>query len=91
MLRSLREPLFLGGDSPHLDLLLEIADKTGTGAAHGASDARFLSNYGIKGVVWGADGDMSQHALDEHVNIASIRALYDALNDFMEKSRKVLV
>jgi len=85
LLEESREPLFLGGDSPHLDLLLEIADKTGTGAAHGASDARFLSNYGIKGVVWGADGDMSQHALDEHVNIASIRALYDALNDFMEK------
>jgi len=85
LLEEAREPLFWGGDSPYLDLLLKIADKTGTGAAHGASDARFLSNYGIKGIVWGANGDMSQHAPDEHVNIASIRALYDMLNDFMGK------
>ncbi|MBW2592287.1 MAG: M20 family peptidase, partial [Deltaproteobacteria bacterium] len=72
------------GDSPYLDLLLKIADKTGTGAAHGASDARFLSNHGIKGIVWGADGDMSQHALDEHVNIDSIRELYTIMDEFMK-------
>ncbi len=63
---------------------LEIADNTGTGAAHGASDARFLSDYGIKGIVWGADGDMSQHALDEHVNIDSILELYTILDEFMK-------
>ncbi len=85
LLEESREPLFLGGDSPYLDLLLKIADKTGTGAAHGASDARFLSDYGIKGIVWGADGDMSQHAMDEHVNIDSIRELYAILDEFMQK------
>jgi succinyl-diaminopimelate desuccinylase len=85
LIEESREPLFLGGDSPYLDLLLKIADKTGTGAAHGASDARFLSDYGIKGIVWGADGDMSQHALDEHINIDSIRELYTVLDEFMKK------
>jgi len=89
LLEESREPLFRGGNSPYLDLLLKIADKTGTEAAHGASDARFLSDYGIKGIVWGANGDMTQHAPDEHVNIASIRALYDILDDFMEKIRFV--
>ncbi len=84
LLEESREPLFWGGDSPYLDLLLKIADKTGTGAAHGASDARFLSDYGIKGIVWGADGDMSQHALDEHVNIDSILELYTILDEFMK-------
>lgn len=88
LLEESREPLFLAGDSPYLDLLLEIADKTVTGAAHGASDARFLSAYGIKGIVWGANGDMSQHAPDEHVNIASIRELYDLLNKFIKKYGK---
>jgi succinyl-diaminopimelate desuccinylase len=76
------EPLFHGGDSPYLDLILSISKDTSVGFEHGASDARFLSNYGIKGIVWGADGDMSQHSLEEHLNIESALALYRILDEF---------
>jgi len=83
------EPLFISGQSSYLDLLLEIAQNTSTGFEHGASDARFLSDYSIPGIVWGADGDMSQHALDEHVNIESVFELYRLLAAFIEKSNNV--
>jgi succinyl-diaminopimelate desuccinylase len=79
-----REPLFHGGDSPYLDTLLEIAKDTAVGFEHGASDARFLPDHGIKGIVWGADGDMSQHSQDEHLNIDSAYALYRIIDEFMD-------
>ena len=79
------EPLFHGGDSPYLDLLLDIAGDTSVGFEHGASDARFLSDYGIRGIVWGADGDMSQHSMEEHLNIESALALYRILDEFMAR------
>jgi succinyl-diaminopimelate desuccinylase len=85
-----KEPLFAGGDSPYLDLLLKIAKNTAIGFEHGASDARFLSAHGIKGIVWGADGDMSQHSADEHVNIASLNQLYEILDTFIEKSQALV-
>jgi succinyl-diaminopimelate desuccinylase len=81
-----KEPLFEGGDSPYLDLLLEFAENTEVGFEHGASDARFLSAHGIKGIVWGADGDMSAHSADEHVNIDSVFKLYELLNRFIQGS-----
>ena len=37
-----KEPLFEGGDSPYLNLLLEISKDAEVGVEHGASDARFL-------------------------------------------------
>ena len=80
------EPLFEGGDTPYLDLLLEIAPDTEVGFEHGASDARFLSAHGIKGIVWGADGDLSQHSADEHINIDSFYQLYDLLDKFITRS-----
>jgi succinyl-diaminopimelate desuccinylase len=81
-----KEPLFVGGESPYLDLLLSIARDTELGFEHGASDARFLSNFGIKGIVWGADGDSSAHSEDEHVNIESIARLYTLLDRFVATS-----
>jgi len=86
---ELKEPLFHGGESPYLDLLLDISKSTRVGFEHGASDARFLSQHGVKGIVWGADGDQSQHSEKEHVNIESIYALYHILDEFMKRSRKV--
>jgi succinyl-diaminopimelate desuccinylase len=80
------DPLFLGGESPYLDLLLEISKDTRVGFEHGASDARFLSDHGIKGIVWGANGDLSQHSLNEHVNIDSVARLYELLDEFMKKA-----
>jgi succinyl-diaminopimelate desuccinylase len=85
-----KEPLFEGGDSPYLDLLLEIATDSEVGFEHGASDARFLSAHGIKGIVWGADGDMSQHSADEHVNIDSLHKLYDLLGAFINRSQAIV-
>lgn len=82
-----KEPIFYGGDSPYLDLLLDISPNIKVGFEHGASDARFLSDYGISGIVWGADGEMSQHAADEHVIIDSIRAVYKILEDFIKRSQ----
>jgi succinyl-diaminopimelate desuccinylase len=83
-----KEPLFEGGNSPYLDLLLEIAKDIEVGFEHGASDARFLSARGIKGIVWGADGDMSQHSSDEHVNIESVYKLYDLLDALIKRINK---
>jgi succinyl-diaminopimelate desuccinylase len=80
-----KDPLFFGGESPYLDLLLKISKDTSVGFEHGASDARFLSDHGIKGIVWGANGDMSQHSLNEHVNIDSVTRLYELLDEFMKK------
>ncbi len=80
------EPVFSGGKTPYLELLLKIAENSGIGLEHGASDARFLSRFGIDGVVWGADGDLSQHCMDEHVDIQSVYELYRILDTFIEQA-----
>jgi succinyl-diaminopimelate desuccinylase len=85
-----KEPLFQGGGSPYLDLLLDISKDTVVGFEHGASDARFLSAHGIEGIVWGANGDMSQHSADEHLNIDSVYKLYDLLDTFFNRSKTLL-
>ena len=86
-----KEPLFEGGDSPYLDLLLQIAKDTEVGFEHGASDARFLSAHGIKGIVWGADGGMSQHSADEYVDIDSIARLFDLLVAFINRLAEIKI
>jgi succinyl-diaminopimelate desuccinylase len=78
-----KEPMFLGGESIYLDRLLELADGAEIGFEHGASDARFFSERGISGIIWGASGDHSAHAIDEHVNIDSVFRLYDVLARFV--------
>ncbi len=76
------EPVFIGGESPYLDLLVRHSGGAAVGFEHGTSDARFFSSHGIPGAVWGADGEMSQHSQDEHVVIASITAVYDGLDQY---------
>lgn len=83
------EPLFYGGESPYLDMLLEISKTAEIGFEHGASDARFLADHGIKGIVWGADGDQSQHSSDEHVKIESVFELYRILFNFMKRCGEI--
>ncbi len=78
-----REPLFQAGRTPHLDRLVALAGNPELGGEHGASDARFLSAFGIPGIVWGPDGDNSAHAPDEHVNIDSLLALHQILDEFL--------
>ena len=77
-----KEPVFIGGKSSYLDLLVRHSGGAAVGFEHGASDARFFSLQGIPGAVWGADGEMSQHSHDEHVVIASITRLYEGLENF---------
>lgn len=79
------EPLFSGGESEHLKLLLEISKKTRIGFEDGANDSRFLSQFGIKGIVWGADGNHSRHTPNEHVNIESVYELYTLLDAFIQR------
>ena len=76
-------PMFLGGNSPYLDKLLSFTPSTQLGCEHGASDARHLAVHGIPGIVWGADGDMSQHSEDEHIHIDSFLSLYKILDQFL--------
>ena len=83
-----REPLFFAGKSPYLDLLLETAPHLEQAAEHGASDARFLSEAGIPGIVWGAEGNMSQHSPVEHVEMASVVSLRDVLHRFLDRIEK---
>lgn len=80
---ELIEPMFAGMPSPYRDLLLAAAGDAVEASAHEASDARFLSALGIPGVVWGADGEDSQHGEQEHVVIDSVHRLYGALDDFL--------
>jgi succinyl-diaminopimelate desuccinylase len=82
---EMREPVFRGGESRYLGILLEEAEGATATFEHGASDARFLSEYGIDGVVWGADGDASAHGPDEHVNIQSVDRLYGVLDRFISR------
>ena len=86
-----KEPLFEGGRSPYLEFLLKIAKDTRLDFEHGASDARFLADHGIKGIVWGADGDFTAHAKDEHINIDSLYRLYRILDEFMQRAAEVSV
>lgn len=75
---------FDGGASPLLDKLLTFAPQAKLGKAHGATDARFLSAQGIPGVVWGADGDSSQHSDNEHLNIDSLQVLHRCLDGYLK-------
>ncbi len=77
------EPLFISPESPYRERLLALAKDTRTGIAHGASDARFLSQFNIPGIVWGANGNSSQHSTEEHVEIQSLSRLYDLLDRFV--------
>jgi succinyl-diaminopimelate desuccinylase len=78
-----KEPMFIGGTSPYLDRFCELAGSAEIGFEHGASDARFFSEKGIGGIIWGAEGDHSAHAVDEHVNIDSIFSVYEILDRFL--------
>jgi len=78
-----KEPLFIGGASPYLDTLVACVPDVQVGFEHGASDARFLTVRGIPGVVWGATGEMSQHAANEHVVISSLGSVYNSLDNFI--------
>ncbi|SKA79082.1 M20 family metallopeptidase [Desulfobaculum bizertense] len=79
-----KEPLFFSGKCGYMDLLLATAgESVSTGFAHGASDARFLTRDGIPAVVWGAEGEASQHGANEHIMLDSLEALTNTMNDYL--------
>ena len=80
------EPIFQSGPTPQLARLIEIAGRPEVGCEHGASDARFLSQFGIPGIVWGPDGDNSAHAPDEHINLDSLFELHRILDEFFRST-----
>ncbi len=84
--RALIPPL-RGLDSPLLPRLLVHAPAAATGRGHGASDAQFFSERGIPCVVWGAEGDNSQHGPDEHLLIDSALQIYRHLDAFLRSVR----
>lgn len=84
-----KEIVYLGGDSPYLDLLLSVSEDAVTGFEHGASDARHLSDFGIKSVIWGANSEMSAHTETERAVIDSVYGLYDRLDRFLQKAGQV--
>ncbi|MFZ5427882.1 MAG: M20 family metallopeptidase [Thermodesulfobacteriota bacterium] len=79
-----KDSMFSGGNSPLLEALMAAAPEAKTGRAHGATDARFLSDHGIPGVVWGAEGGGSQHSANEYLEIASLEKLYRCLTAFLD-------
>ena len=78
-----KEPVFSSGKSPYLDSLMSHASNAITGREHGASDARYLASRGIPGIIWGAEGEMSQHTEDEHLVISSLFDIYGQLDRFL--------
>ncbi len=78
-----KEPVFFGGSSPYLQVLQQSCDAAIFSFEHGASDARYLSGSGIPGVIWGANGDMTQHTSGEYLVINSLIPLYDGLHRFL--------
>lgn len=85
------EPLFVADDSEYLTTLLSLVPGTKTGFEHGASDARFLQQYGIPGIIWGAQGNITQHSSNEHVDIQSINFIFDILYKFLVEVNKGIV
>ena len=71
-------PVFLAADSPYTERLLALSGAT-AGKAHGASDARYLGENGLTGVVWGAEGFNTLHSRDECLHIPSLQSIYDPL------------
>jgi succinyl-diaminopimelate desuccinylase len=84
-----RGPVFDGGKSPYLDCLLGLLPASQLGFTHSASDARFLTEFGIPGIVWGAAGDESAHSAHEHVDLESADQLYGMLDEFFRALREV--
>jgi len=84
-----KEPLFMATPSPYLDSLIKSNPQIKVGSEHGSSDARFLSVFGINGVVWGANGDRSHHSHHEHVDIDSVLTLYTHLDKYLKQIPRI--
>ncbi|VVS92243.1 M20 family metallopeptidase [Desulfoluna spongiiphila] len=77
------DTLFNGGEGPVTRYLAALAGDIEQVAEHASSDARFLNRSGTPGVIWGPQGNMSQHTDEEHVEISSLFTLYGHLDRFV--------
>ena len=82
------EPVFITTPTPGLDQIAKLSPEIELDSEHGASDARHLMLYGLTGVVWGANGNLTQHSLDEHVEIESVMTLYHRLDQLLDNSKQ---
>lgn len=80
-----KEPVFVSGPSPYTEILVRNFEHARVGFEHGASDARYLSQRGIPGVIVGAEGETSQHTENEHIVLSSLYQLYDRLDNFFNE------
>jgi succinyl-diaminopimelate desuccinylase len=79
-----REPVFCGASSSYHDLLRNSCKDGDFCCEHGASDARYLAGKNIPGVIWGAEGEMSQHTEAEYLVIDSLDPLCRRLKNFLD-------
>lgn len=77
------DPVFASPESAYTDRLMELAGAEAV-FEHGASDARYLDENNMAGVVWGASVS-NIHAPGEAVSISSIGKLVDVLSTFLEE------
>jgi succinyl-diaminopimelate desuccinylase len=83
-----KEPVFVSAPSAYLDLLVTHSGGARVGFEHGASDARYLSQLGIPGAIWGADGEMTAHMADERIVLSSMFTLYDRIFSYFAAFRE---
>lgn len=83
------EPCFRSLPSDFMNLLANNIPDAKFVSEHGASDARYFSKKGISGVIWGADGEMTQHTENEYLLIDSIIPVYSGLNNFIDEIEKI--
>jgi succinyl-diaminopimelate desuccinylase len=76
------DPVFASPESEYTERLLCISGAEAV-QEHGASDARYLQDNGMAGVVWGAEVFGSIHTSEECVSIPSIGDLHDALQTLL--------
>lgn len=72
------DTVFASPSSRYKDRLMELSGAEEV-QEHGASDARYLQDNGMAGIVWGAEVFGSIHGANEHVSISSIGKLTDTL------------
>jgi succinyl-diaminopimelate desuccinylase len=76
------DPVFASPESEYTERLLRISGAEPV-QEHGASDARYLQDNGMAGVVWGAEVFGSIHTSEECVSIPSVGNLHDAIRTLL--------
>lgn len=70
-------------DSEFIEDLLFCVPGADFSVGYGASDAQYFSSHGVPCVIWGAQGNNSQHSDDERMNIPSALDVLRRLECFL--------